>query len=159
MTAATTARGVEVLARWTARPPTRTVAPCVECGTVVELGQACPQCRQLAIEAPVGLIAVAHATPVGRRIVIAERLAGGRWAPVRTFAATPKAERMLRRQDGLNTGPAVLRAAGGACGAAGGGAGGGDARRPRRRCGLDRWGGRCPPARRSTRAGWTGAPA
>ena len=90
---------VEVLARFSALRSTPAPVTCDECGDTVTASVACPTCRQAAGSASVGILAVAHTTAAGdRRIVLAERTAAGGWAPLRSFAADARAERMLRRQ-------------------------------------------------------------
>jgi hypothetical protein len=53
---------------------------------------------------PVGMLAVVVDTPAGARLVIAECIPGGGWAPSRVVEATAEAVRMVGRQDTPITG-------------------------------------------------------
>lgn len=103
MNAATT-----VVARWTSRPATNASTVCDGCGETLDPGTTqCPQCRQAAVVAPTGMLAVLVETAAGdRRLVIAERTPTGGWAPARHLPATPTVVRALARQDQTRGGAA-----------------------------------------------------
>jgi hypothetical protein len=96
-----------VVARWTTRPYPAPGASCDECGSALD-DVCCGGCGQLAGRL-VGMLATVVDTPVGARIVVAERTAGG-WAPVTVFPATAENLRALARPGA--TGPAQATAGG-----------------------------------------------